>query len=156
MIDGSNGTGQVFGTEVSCPAGAKTATTRIRLQYGGGDGGDRQHSATCGQALNKSTPINTGSVNGPDIVTRINAELGSTAWQSSAISLGDNTVTLAKLVNASAPGLIGRASGSGAWSQLSAADVRTLLGVSTGTPDADAITETATRVFVSPFHRELC
>ncbi|MBK8200615.1 MAG: hypothetical protein IPK75_19950 [Acidobacteria bacterium] len=155
MIDGSNGTGQVFGTEVSCPAGAKTATTRIRLNYGGGDG---TTSATLGNmwaSFNKSTPINTGSVNGPDIVTRINAELGSTAWQSSAISLGDNTVTLAKLVNASAPGLIGRASGSGAWSQLSAADVRTLLGVSTGTPDADAITETATRVFVSPFHREL-
>lgn len=162
MLDGTGGTGFIYTALTDIPSGAKTATTILRLMLVGGS----STTATIAQVngiIKQAVPINTGTPTGAQMVTAINAQLGSTAWQSGPGSLSDGSVTLAKLVTfATQTAPLRKSAGTGALEVGTQSDWRTFIDVAntvfgrkgtvvatTGDYTADQITETIGRVHIS-------
>ncbi len=165
LFDGTNGTGQLFSTPVSVPAGAKTTTTRLRLMSSGGNGSAVSTTGMLGCIINYSVPINTGSMSASAISAALDG-LHGTGWRDTA---SDNSIALAKLVNASGARIIGALT-SGAWQSLTDTQVKTLLGLpatftssfntrtgavtaQSGDYTADQITDTGAKVLMTVAER---
>lgn len=162
MLDGTGGTGFIYTALTNIPSGAKTATTILRLMLVGGSS-TTATIANVNGIITQSVPINTGTPTGAQMVTAIDAALGSTAWQGGPGSLSDGSVTLAKLVTfATQTAPLRKSAGTGALEVGTQSDWRTFLDVTntvfgrkgtvvatTGDYTADQITQTSTNAFVT-------
>lgn len=164
VADNALGAGvQRWGTPVTVPEEAKTQTTRIRCYTFGGDAATNWAYALLGMDVSLSVPLLSGAQSGAAIIALIDGVIG-TAWKTGA---ADNSMTLAKLVNATAANVLIGATAAGAWQQINATTAKSLLGLPSsfvsslngrsgavtlqaGDVGADIVAESATRVFITP------
>ena len=159
-----DGTGVREGAKITLPAGAIGTAVNFAVLSGGGDGVANGTVGRVTLVIEFEIPLGPGTPTGAQMVTAINAQLGSTAWQSGTGSLSDGSVTLAKIVNfATQTAPLRKSAGTGVLEAGNQSDWRTFLDVTntfnsrkgavvpaTGDYTADQITETGTKVFVSP------